>query len=119
MSTRSYIGKREGDNVRYIYCHSDGYPEGVGAVLYDHYADNESKIDKLLDEGDHSSLYENPIEGSYRSYGETINIDACTISIKEWNKMIHPMEGIDYFYLYEDGYWTCKNAFGKKFSIIT
>ena len=38
-----------------IYCHWDGYPEGVGAALIQHYA-NEEKIRSLLAEGDMSSI---------------------------------------------------------------
>ena len=40
MSTRSYIGKLlPGGSITGIYCHHDGYPEGVGVILRDHYTD--------------------------------------------------------------------------------
>ena len=36
MSTRSYIGKKHNDDTfTAIYCHFDGYPEGVGQTLVD------------------------------------------------------------------------------------
>ena len=57
MSTRSYIAFDNGDKVRMIYCHFDGYPEYVGAILNKHYTDIE-KIEKLMDLGDLSILDE-------------------------------------------------------------
>jgi len=72
MSTRSRIGvirtqHHPMDEERYghpaewnvqvesIYCHFDGYPEGVGAILDEHYADP-AKLDALLALGDLSQL---------------------------------------------------------------
>ena len=57
MSTRSFICKYDTDKKAYraIYCHFDGYVEGVGAMLDANY-DTESKVDALLDLGDISSL---------------------------------------------------------------
>jgi len=58
MSTRSLIGRENADgSVRYVYCHFDGYPTGVGATLLAHYAEP-AKLDQLLDLGDLSSLGE-------------------------------------------------------------
>lgn len=60
MSTRSDIIKQNPDGTcRMIYCHNDGYPDGVGRTLAGHYADPES-IDRLLDLGDISWLGETP-----------------------------------------------------------
>jgi len=56
MSTHSNIGKRlPNGTYRYVYCHFDGYPSGVGRILLEHYQD-EAKIDALLDLGELSSL---------------------------------------------------------------
>ncbi len=58
MATRSTIGMiQEGGTIRSVYCHWDGYPEGVGAILQDYYTDP-AKIERLLDIGDISSLRE-------------------------------------------------------------
>lgn len=58
MSTRSYIAKRIDENLyRTIYCHSDGYPSYNGALLVEHYQD-EDFVDRLLDLGDLSCLSE-------------------------------------------------------------
>ena len=56
MSTRSAIGFIEYDNsITGIYCHFDGYYEGVGQTLLEHYNDVE-KVEDLLDLGDLSAL---------------------------------------------------------------
>ena len=58
MATRSTIAMQLQDGgVRSVYCHWDGYPDGVGATLRDHYTDP-AKIERLLDIGDISSLRE-------------------------------------------------------------
>ena len=59
MATRSTIGMllEDGETIRSVYCHWDGYPEGVGAILKEHYSDP-SKIEQLLNIGDISSLRE-------------------------------------------------------------
>jgi hypothetical protein len=56
MATRSAIGFLEYDgSVTGIYCHWDGYLEGVGATLTQYYTDID-KVLKLIDMGDVSSL---------------------------------------------------------------
>lgn len=60
MSTTAFIGIEDPDTeyVRGIYCHWDGYLEGVGAVLRKHYLDSK-KIEDLISLGSISSLREN------------------------------------------------------------
>jgi hypothetical protein len=56
MSTRSRIGILNDDrSVTSIYCHFDGYPSGVGAILVAHYHDT-VKVRELISLGDISSL---------------------------------------------------------------
>lgn len=56
MSTRSIIAMKNPDqSVSGIYCHFDGYPDGVGKCLFQHYQDEE-KIKELLKLGSLSSL---------------------------------------------------------------
>ncbi len=58
MSTRSdIIAQRADGKWARIYCHHDGYLEGVGQTLHDHYRTQE-KIDALMALGDISSLGE-------------------------------------------------------------
>lgn len=56
MSTRSMIGiMREDGKIEGIYCHHDGYPDGVGEMLKEHYTDIE-KINGLIKLGSLSFL---------------------------------------------------------------
>ena len=68
MSTRSAIGYIDDKNVIHaVYCHFDGYPKGVGKILYNYYNYNETK--ELVSLGDLSQL------GKY--IGEKHNFDNC------------------------------------------
>lgn len=96
MATRSTIwinlgnegSENKDDKFRGIYCHFDGYLEGVGETLLNHYNDIE-KINKLIDLGSISSLsehvetdqphsFDKPLEGVVVAYardrGEDLNV---------------------------------------------
>ena len=52
MSTRSTINiEKEDKSVDSIYCHFDGYPTNVGAILLEYYT-TEKKIKQLINLGD-------------------------------------------------------------------
>jgi hypothetical protein len=77
MGTRSFIivPNPKGDYSG-IYCHWDGYPEGVGKTLVEHYA-NKAKIRKLINLGDISSLHpklEPTTDHSFSSAQEGVTI---------------------------------------------
>ena len=56
MATRSRIGiENENGTISSIYCHWDGYPEGVGATLKECYKDRDV-VKSLIELGDISSL---------------------------------------------------------------
>jgi len=57
MATRSTIGMllEDGQTIRSVYCHFDGYPKGVGVTLKNCYNDT-TTIENLLDLGDLSVL---------------------------------------------------------------
>ena len=55
MATRSTIAISTPDGITAIYCHWDGYPEGVGATLKSHYTDKDS-VASLIAKGGISSL---------------------------------------------------------------
>lgn len=82
MSTRCRIGLLLPDGkVKSVYCHSDGYPEGVGAVLKRCYNDR-AEIEKLLEGGDISRLGEYYDEKEARA---------------KWADYKHPYEGTKYY----------------------
>ena len=104
MGTRSNIGARqENGTIKAIYCHWDGYPEGVGAVLTEHYNDP-AKVKALLNLGDFSSIAENIDEiETYAKRGETDTEARIYSTREEWLKDIED-SGVEFLYIFEDSY---------------
>jgi hypothetical protein len=68
MSTNSLIGLLDDEgNVKYIYCHWDGYLENNGQILAEHYTDI-NKIEELLALGSLSQL--GPVIGEKHTFAE-------------------------------------------------
>jgi len=103
MATRSNIGARQKDGtIKAVYCHWDGYPEGVGAMLAEHYTDPE-KVARLLDLGGFSSLgetVENTYASSYARGGEVGNEAEIYKDEDEWQAVALD-GGIEFLYLFE------------------
>jgi hypothetical protein len=122
MSTRCRIGyKMRNEKIRSIYCHHDGYPEGVGKTLLKHY-DNWNKIKPLIDLGDISCLgstigkkhnfddYEDPQTTAYgRDRGEE-GVKARVNGSRESYANTNKDWDIEYFYLFEDDEWEILDA---------
>ena len=69
MATRSTIAMADGDYIKAIYCHYDGYPEGVGVTLSNFYNDSD-KVAELIALGDISTLDEFVVPvGTQHSFG--------------------------------------------------
>ncbi len=111
MSTRSGIGLLRNEEVRYIYCHHDGYVTGVGRLLFLHYPSPE-QVDSLLALGDLSSLGATPDECTayFRDYeapwDEVQPLTVCepTFSIQAFEAF----PGLEFIYLLkedEPGSW--------------
>jgi hypothetical protein len=120
MSTRSYIGVSgpEGPNptVKFIYCHFDGYPEGVGMTLAKHF-DTPFKVDKLIELGDISSLGETLDETvSYRrDLKRNDGNDAATVPLRNYIAD----RDVAFKYLYtEEGEWKCYTHTGNELNFI-
>lgn len=119
MSTRCLIGRRIKDNkVEYIYCHHDGYLDGVGEILKTHYT-KDSVIDKLMALGDLSALGEiaesNPNQfnfskmdcnlcAAYRDNGEK-DVDSTITTEKEYIDKLSTNIWIEYLYLWDGEKW--------------
>lgn len=58
MATRCLILKEEKQVLKGIYCHNDGYPDWVGALLVNYYS-TPKKVDSLINLGDISKLFKN------------------------------------------------------------
>ena len=111
MSTRSLIGiKNEDGSITDVYCHFDGYLDGVGITLVNHY-DTEEKIREIFEHGDMSSLGDDIKSCDfYKDRGED-GVDAGTIpaDIPEDVEDAYYVGGqhcwADYVYLFKDGKW--------------
>jgi hypothetical protein len=144
MGTRSLITIKTEENVhKTIYCHWDGYVEGVGMTLIDHY-NEQSKIEELISLGDISSLRENispssstfnvkrnwetgeetptSKEHSFESPHENVTVfygrDRGETNIEARVNKKYPKHidcGQDYEYLFRDGKWLYKPWRGKRF----
>lgn len=123
MATRSAIGVLNIDGtVNAIYCHWDGYPEGVGRTLIQHWCD-EQKINSLIELGDLSMLRSEIGEAhdfnvrwslgdpqskwclAYgRDRGDLNTGHRVFTSSKEFVSEMS-LSGCEYFYLWVDGRW--------------
>lgn len=123
MATRSNIGMMLPDGkMKFVYCHYDGYTEGVGATLLESYSTPEL-VSELLSFGDMSFLASeiHPSSDTHsfdtpernvtvfynRDRGESEN-DARFATIEEWHK--EHSSCIDYLYLFSAGRWFVKNV---------
>jgi hypothetical protein len=79
MSTNSYISieLRSGE-VNTIYCHSDGYLEGVGMTLFEHFQDAK-KVKKMIKLGSLSSLGSDiePPTGAIHNFNQRLPNVCC------------------------------------------
>jgi hypothetical protein len=111
MATRSRIGiENENGTISSIYCHHDGYPDGVGATLKEHYS-NSQKLRMLINLGDISSLgehvatmdehsFNNPKENVtvayHRDRGEEKNEARTDVSIEQFKRRLSEVYGYVY-----------------------
>jgi hypothetical protein len=126
MGTRSRIGVMHGNKVKSIYCHWDGYLEGVGATLLKHY--DSAKANHLVALGDMSSLQADIGEKHAFSKHDKVtgiehrehNDEWCTFYGRDRGekgvefKVAHSFDefleqcdlcGAEYYYIMRDGVW--------------
>ena len=104
MSTRSNIAVRKSDGtIKVIYCHFDGYVEGVGQTLLEHY--NEwSKADELTGLGDISALEPTIKETEARSYKKRGEKDVDARYYKNYDEYREDADTIwiEYIYIFDE-----------------
>lgn len=102
MATRSNIGMiQEDGTIRAIYCHWDGYPEGVGETLQTHYSTPE-QVRELLNVGDISSLCDTIEETRASAYARRGDADTQARTYKdeeEWSESARSSSA-EFIYLY-------------------
>lgn len=125
MSTSCLIGylmnpqdKCDKWQVKYVYCHWDGYPNYTGKILYEDY-NTLSKVKELVNLGDFSSL-ENTVEKTREEcYNES---DLDKPKIMPYNEYVYETRygGVDYVYLYdtEYNYWRMRPTLGYDLGLL-
>ena len=128
MGTRSTIAVKHGNRIKAVYCHWDGYVEGVGATLLEHYQAS-PKANNLIALGNISSLgedigvahpfskFEMPEGEIYdetlyetmttfygRDRGEKSQEFKSFASEAEWMDY-YDGSGAEYYYIMDDGVW--------------
>lgn len=120
MSTRSTITATFANGqTQSVYCHSDGYPSYVGAILRRHYT-GEDQLRALLALGDLSSLgenctapaghsFDNPVPGHvvayHRDRGEQFRAPRTAKPTGDNQEA--------YNYSWEKGVWACADRDGR------
>ena len=103
MATHSRIAVQNADGTFLsIYCHWDGYPDGVGKDLLNEH-NSEQAARALMEHGDLSTL--SPL-ASYRSKGET-DVDAQIHNSMEDLQSVAFDCGVDWTYLWTTK-WMCQ-----------
>lgn len=121
MATRSLIGMNQGNGIiKTIYCHWDGYPEGVGATLVEHY-NTPVKVNGLLELGDISSLGDTleDTQAYHRDRGESLDMVGAR-DVREGEVMeVASDYDAEYVYMFNDNFeWECLDKTGTQITIL-
>ena len=114
MSTRSRIGCTQCDGtIKSVYCHSDGYLDGVGKTLLESYCDP-TKIDALIALGDLSSLGSDLLFNTQAYMRDRSETGCEAIESLNVTAFIEVADGSDaeYAYLWADSQWTVWSSSG-------
>ena len=135
MSTRSFIiTKTEDGKYKGVYCHFDGYPEGVGKKL-DRYYTNQEIVDKLISFGDLSVLAKNIEPASNQRHNfehkaENVCVfyhrdrgdawDECKPRIfNDEDEIFNKCTGVDYIYIFSNNCWKVTTHWDVKGKFFT
>lgn len=110
MATRSYILVQNSDQtISGVYCHFDGYINGVGKVLLEHYNDEE-KAKKLISKGGFEALQEDFNKIQHYPDSPILHFKDKTQLLEEAKQNL----SIEYFYLFSDGDWLVLDTYEYK-----
>lgn len=134
MATRSTIALKQKNHgsILYIYCHFDGYPEGVGQTLLDHYKDYD-KVLELVKLGGLSSLrqnihpktekheFGNAEEDVTVAYHRDRGDDYILHLSQDEKELLKDLKDswTEYYYLFKDNNWYGMPARDTKFILLT
>ena len=102
MSTRSIVGYKENGTYNIVYVHSDGYFDGVGKTLLDHY-DSLEDAKSIVSLGDISVLTYDEIIAYHRDRNEDWeDVKPDVIDEEEMNIYEYATNrGAEYIYIYD------------------
>ena len=121
MATRSFICKSLPNNtIVGVYCHYDGYPNGVGATLTTHYATDE-RVKALLNLGSISQLhprlvpdlgdthtFEKPAKNVTVAYHRDRGEALSTTTFPSLDMMVENVAhqlGVEFVYIWDSNEW--------------
>jgi hypothetical protein len=107
MSTHSFIAQKNSDGtITGVYCHFDGYPDGVGRVLTERYSTT-ALASALLQHGSISSVGDNVDETIFyhRDRGEDLEAPTTYDSITHMLHNVAADFGVEYAYVWNGTTW--------------
>jgi len=127
MGTRSRIGVMHGGKCKSVYVHWDGYLDGVGRTLFDHY--DSARANHLVALGDISSLeqsivipddvehsFDQPAKGVTTFYGRDrgdLHTEfRVSHTFEEFMELCNDSTA-EYYYVMQDGVWYCGDTYGE------
>ena len=133
MSTISRIAMKQDDNTyKSIYCHSDGYLEHNGVILYTYYKDK-SKVEDLIKLGDISKLGKEVSPDSSKPHNFKERQDDVTVAYhRDRREKVHSKDFLtieelikysiksseNILYVYEDGVWKYIDTMHKNYDSV-
>lgn len=119
------IALQDGDKLTAIYCHFDGYVEGVGITLLNHW-NTTDRVRSLMELGDLSSL--GTEVGEKQDFDRRTSKDWCLAYGRDRGEKgteakpfhsLHYAEGahgyVDYFYVFDGSQWLFKARGNKSY----
>lgn len=133
MSTISRIAMKQDDNTyKSIYCHSDGYLEHNGVILYTYYKDK-IKVEDLIKLGDISKLGKEVSPDSSKPHNFKEQQDDVTVAYhRDRGEKFHSKDFLtreelikysiksseNILYVYEDGVWKYIDTMHKNYDSV-
>jgi hypothetical protein len=106
MSTRSTISlELDNASILQVYCHFDGYLEGVGKILKNHYTSFDD-VYNLIKRGNLSHLGDTIESSGFYCSDHDDDLDESYQSFKNFNSYVKLSRKEDYNYIFRaDGRW--------------
>lgn len=114
MATRSRIGFQLKDgSIVSVYHHWDGYPEGLGQYLINHYT-TEDEVRELIDGGDMSTCMREEGPEYYADRGDRDTDPQYTLQFEDYLELTEGSCG-EYAYVFTNGAWVCYDVYHHKY----